>query len=51
MNREHEIELDNKDRVKEKEELEELKSKILAEGHDNPEAAYEEVTIIFYSVI
>lgn len=43
MEREHEKEMDTKDRVKEKEELEELKAKILSEGHENPEEAYEQV--------
>ncbi|RXG73203.1 RNA-binding protein 25 [Armadillidium vulgare] len=42
IEREHEKEMDTKDRVKEREELEELKAKILSEGHENPEEAYEQ---------
>jgi len=41
--REREIELDTRDRLKEKEELEELKSKILAEGHSDPSATLQQV--------
>ena len=43
--REIEIELDNKDRAKEKEELEELRNAILAEGHDDPDEAYRKVAL------
>lgn len=43
MEREQEKEMDTRDRVKEKEELEELRAKILAEGHDNPDAAFQKV--------
>lgn len=35
--------MDTRDRVKEKEELEELRNKILSEGHDNPDAAFQKV--------
>lgn len=43
MEREQEKEMDTRDRVKEKEELEELRNKILSEGHDNPDAAFQKV--------
>lgn len=38
--RELEKELDSKDRAKEKEELEELRARIQAEGHDDPDQAF-----------
>ncbi|KAK7077876.1 hypothetical protein SK128_003723, partial [Halocaridina rubra] len=41
MEREQEKEMDTRDRVKEKEELEELRAKIISEGHDNPDAAFQ----------
>lgn len=44
--REREIESDTRDRQKEKEELEELKAKILSEGHSDPSATYEQVNRI-----
>ena len=43
IEREHEKESDAKDRAKEKEELEELRSRILSEGHDNPDDIFEKV--------
>ena len=45
--REHEMESDARDRAKEKEELDELRTKILAEGHEDPEGAFEIVSAIF----
>ncbi|KAK2707802.1 RNA-binding protein 25-like isoform X2 [Artemia franciscana] len=36
-----EIEADNRDRQREKEELDELKSKIFAQGYENPDATYQ----------
>ena len=40
-----EAEVDHKDRQKEKEELEELKARILAEGHQDPNAEFERVSL------
>ena len=41
--RDREMESDLRDRQKEKEELEELKNKIFAEGHSDPSATFEKV--------
>ena len=41
--REREVESDIRDRQKEKEELDELKNKIFAEGHSDPSATFEKV--------
>ena len=41
--REREVESDVRDRQKEKEELEELRNKIFAEGHSDPSATFEKV--------
>lgn len=39
--REQEKEVDMRDRAKEKEELEELRAKIISQGHDNPDMAFQ----------
>jgi RNA-binding protein 25 len=44
--REKEIEQDGRDRQREKEELEELKTKIFSEEHDDPSAEFERVSAI-----
>ena len=44
--REKEIEQDGRDRQREKEELEELKTKIFSEEHDDPGAEFERVSAI-----
>ena len=36
--------MDMKDRAKEKEELEELRARIMSEGHSNPDDAYKKVS-------
>lgn len=38
-----EAELDNKDRLKEKEEIEDLKNRIFSGEHDDPNAEFEKV--------
>ena len=40
QDRDLEKEMDNRDRAKEKEELEELRSKIMSEGHDDPDGTF-----------
>jgi RNA-binding protein 25 len=44
--REKEIEQDGRDRQREKEELEELKTKIFSEEHDDPSAEFERVSVV-----
>jgi len=44
--REKEIEQDGRDRQREKEELEELKTKIFSEEHDDPSAEFERVCVL-----
>lgn len=41
--REKEIELDERDRKREKEELEEIRQRLLAEGHPDPDAELQRV--------
>lgn len=42
--REREIESDTRDRQKEREELDDLKNKIFAEGHSDPSATFKQVS-------
>ena len=49
--REREIESDTRDRQKEREELDDLKSKIFAEGHSDPSATFKQVRAIHLFVI
>lgn len=42
--REKEIELDERDRKREKEELEEIRQRLLAEGHPDPDAELQRVS-------
>jgi len=44
--REKEIEQDGRDRQREKEELEELKTKIFSEEHEDPSAEFERVCVL-----
>lgn len=41
--REKEVELDERDRKREKEELEEIRQRLLAEGHPDPDAELQRV--------
>lgn len=43
--REKEIELDERDRKREKEELEEIRQRLLAEGHPDPDAELRRVSL------
>lgn len=40
-----EAEMDNRDRLKEKEEIEELKNRIFAGEHEDPNAEFEKVSL------
>lgn len=42
--REKEIEMDERDRKREKEELEEIRQRLLAEGHPDPDAELQRVS-------
>lgn len=43
--REKEIEMDERDRKREKEELEEIRQRLLAEGHPDPDAEMQRVSL------
>jgi Flp pilus assembly protein TadB len=50
--REAEIESDARDRQREKEELEEIRSKVYSDkGCENPSAEFERVSVIFYCIV
>lgn len=49
--REKETELDERDRKREKEELEEIRQRLLAEGHPDPDAELQRVRRSFSSVL
>lgn len=46
--REKEVELDERDRKREKEELEEIRQRLLAEGHPDPDAELQRVGHLFW---
>lgn len=46
--REKEMEADERDRKREKEELEEIRQRLLAEGHPDPDAELQRVGIYFF---
>lgn len=46
--REKEVELDERDRKREKEELEEIRQRLLAEGHPDPDAELQRVSHSFW---
>lgn len=46
-----EAEMDNRDRLKEKEEIEELKNRIFSGEHEDPNAEFERVSEVLRTVI
>ena len=49
--REKEMEADERDRLKEREELEEIRKRLMEEGHPDPEAEMERVRLPLYILV
>lgn len=49
--REKEMEADERDRKREKEELEEIRRRLLDEGHPDPDAELRRVTLVHHNIV